>query len=302
MLLSVQTAPILDTYGIDEGFRRIAAAGFDGVDFNIDHTLPGGKIRANDCSGFFDQTDEEMIEATRPYKEAAEKYGVKFIQAHAPFPTLVKEQATNEYVLKALKKTIMLMGYVGCKNLVVHPGFMPADEKLDPDAEWEYNVKMYTALIPELKKYGVTCCLENMFTRHRGKVMEAICSDPYEACAYVDHLNEVAGEMLFGFCLDTGHANLLGHDLYDVIRKLGDRITVLHVHDNGGVNDDHMFPFMGITDWNRFCEGLKAIGYDRPLSFETFHAMEVADPAVWPEMLALLHAIGRRFAEKIEGA
>lgn len=301
MLLSVQTAPILDYYGIDEGFRRIKEAGFDGVDFNIDHTLPGGKIRANDCTGFFDMTDEEMIEATRPYKEAAEKYGVKFIQAHAPFPTMVKEQATNEYVLHALKKTIMLMDYVGCPNLIVHPGFMPADEKLDPEDEWDYNVKMYTALIPALKKYRVTCCLENMFTRHRGKIMEAICSDPYEACAYVDHLNEVAGKQVFGFCLDTGHANLLGHDLYDVIRKLGDRITVLHVHDNGGVNDDHMFPYMGITDWTRFCDGLKSIGYSRPLSFETFNALAVADHEVWPEMLALLYAIGKRFAARIQG-
>jgi len=302
MLLSVQTAPILDTFGIEDGFRMIAQAGFDGVDFNIDHALPGGKIRANDCSGFFDQTDEAMIEAVRPYKEAAEKYGVKFLQAHAPFPTLVKEQATNEYVLGALRKTIMLMDYVGCRNLIVHPGFLGGDDKLTPEEEWEYNVNMYSALIPDLKKYGVVCCLENMFTRHRGKIMQAICSDPMEACAYVDHLNELAGEELFGFCLDTGHAMLVGHDLSDVIRVLGDRITALHVHDNGGVNDDHMFPYMGITDWDRFCAGLKEIGFSRPLSFETFHAMEVADKAVWSEMLVLLNAIGRRFAAKIEGA
>lgn len=301
MLLSVQTAPILDRCGIDEGFRMIAAAGFDGVDFNIDHALPGGKIRANDCSGFFDQTDEEMLEALRPYKEAAEKYGVKFVQAHAAFPTLVHDQATNDYVLMANKKIIMLMGYLGCRNLVVHPGFLGADEKMTAEAEWEYNVKMYTALIPELKKHGVTCCLENMFSRHCGKIMQAICSDPLEACAYIDHLNETAGENLFGFCLDTGHAMLVGHDLYDVIGQLGDRICVLHVHDNGGVNDDHKFPYMGIIDWDRFCAGLKAAGYSGPLSFETFHAMEVADAAVWPEMLALLHAIGSRFAAKIEG-
>lgn len=301
MLLSVQTGPILDTYGIDEGFRAIAEAGFDGVDFNIDHALPVSQIRANDCFGFFDQTDEEMIEAIRPYKEAAEKHGVQFAQAHAPFPTLVSEKTTNEYVLYAIKKTIMLMGYIGCPNLVVHPGFMPADEKLDPQEEWDYNVKMYTALIPDLKKYGVTCCLENLFSRHRGKIMQAVCADPHKACEYVDFLNGIAGEKVFGFCLDTGHANLVGHDLYDVIRVLGDRLTVMHVHDNGGSNDDHMFPYMGIIDWNRFCDGLKAIGYDRSLSFETFHAMEVADKAVWPEMLTLLHAIGKRFAAKVEG-
>lgn len=301
MLLSVQTAPILDTFGIDEGFRMIAEAGFDGVDFNIDHALPGSAIRAFNCGGFFDQSDSDMIEAIRPYKEAAEKYGVKFVQAHAPFPTLVHDQATNDYVLMANKKTIMLMGYLGCKNLVVHPGFFGAAERMLPEEEWEYNIKMYSALIPELKKYGVTCCLENMFSRLHGKIMESICSDPHEAVRYVDALNEIAGEKLFGFCLDIGHATLLGKDLYAVIRELGDRIAVLHVHDNGGVNDDHMFPYMGVTDWNRFCEGLKVIGYDRPMSFETFHAMEVFDDALATQLLALLHATGEQFARRIEG-
>lgn len=298
MLLSVQTAPILDTFGIDEGFRMIAQAGFTCVDFNLDHAWPGGKIRANDCSGFFSMTDDEMKAALRPYKEAAEKYGVKFWQAHAPFPTYVPEKTTNEYILHVLKKNIMLMEYLGCPNLVVHPGVMVGQ---DGDAEWNYNVGMYSALIPELKKYGVTCCLENMFTGYRGKCMEACCSDFDEANAYIDHLNEIAGEKLFAFCLDIGHATLLGKDIYKVIRKLGDRIAVLHVHDNDGRNDEHLFPYMGVTRWDRFCEGLKDIGFNKPLSFETFNALATFDQALWPQMMNLLRATGELFAARIEG-
>ncbi|MBQ3108941.1 MAG: hypothetical protein IJC67_04925, partial [Clostridia bacterium] len=86
MLLSVQTGPILDNWGIDEGFRMIAEAGFGGVDWNVDTCLPGTQIRAHDCSGFYDQTDEEILAFCMPYKDAAEKYGVRFVQAHAPFP------------------------------------------------------------------------------------------------------------------------------------------------------------------------------------------------------------------------
>ncbi len=299
MMLCVQTAPILDTFGIDEGFRMIAEAGFGGVDFNIDHAWPGGKIRANDCSGFFDLSDDEMKEAMRPYKEAAEKYGVKFWQAHAPFPTFVPENSTNEYILHTLKKTIMLMGYLECPNLVVHPGFLGDMDKLPADAEWNYNVNMYSALIPDLKKYGVVCCLENMFSGYRGKVVEAICSDFDEANAYIDHLNAVAGEKLFGFCLDVGHATLLGKDIAKVIRTLGDRITVLHVHDNDGMRDEHLFPYMGVTNWDRFCAGMKEIGFDKPLSFETFNALATFDKALWPQMLKLLFATGELFAGRI---
>lgn len=87
MLISVQTASILGIQGIDKGFRMIAEAGFDGVDFNLDHCLSGKAIHNNECSGFFDQTDEEMRAAIKPYKDAAQKYSVKFVQAHAPFPS-----------------------------------------------------------------------------------------------------------------------------------------------------------------------------------------------------------------------
>ena len=177
---------------------------------------------------------------------------------------------------------------------------MGAVDKLPADVEWDYNVKMYTALIPDLKKYGVICCLENMFTRYRGKIVEAICSDFDEAVAYIDHLNGVAGEKLFGFCLDVGHATLLGKDIAKVIRTLGDRITVLHVHDNDGANDEHLFPYMGATNWDRFCEGMKVIGYDKPMSFETFNALATFDKALWPQMLKLLSATGELFASRIK--
>ena len=107
MLISVQTASILGIQGIDKGFRMIAEAGFDGVDFNLDHCLSGKAIHNNECSGFFDQTDEEMRAAIKPYKDAAQKYSVKFVQAHAPFPSWVNNETTNAYVLEAIKKTIM---------------------------------------------------------------------------------------------------------------------------------------------------------------------------------------------------
>lgn len=301
MLLSVQTANILDPFGIDEGFRMIAEAGFQGVDLNIDHYLPGKQIKGFGCYGFYDQTDEEILEACRPYKEAAEKHGVRIVQAHAPFPPFVQSERTNAYVLESLKKTIMMCGYLGCPKLVVHPGRLSTESGLTKDDEWKFNIHMYTELIPWLKKYGVICCLENMFARHRGKVVEAVCSDPYEAMRYMDTLNEIAGEKLFGFCLDIGHANLLGKDIYDLIKLMGDTIIALHVHDNNGLDDEHLFPYMGIVDWDRFCAALKDINYAHDLSFETFGALAVSDPALTPEMLNLLGATARLFAKRIKG-
>lgn len=299
--IGVQTAPVIDLLGPEEGFKMIHEAGFDCVDFNVDHWMTGSEIRKGEFSGFFDQDMDAILEAMRPYKEAAEKYGVGFGQAHAPFPSYVKENDfVNGKVLDALKKCVEICAYVGCPHLIVHPAFFDYDNRMDPDTEWDANIKLYTALIPVLKKCHVTCCLENMFTGRKGKIYEAICSDFNEAAAYIDELNDIAGEKCFAFCLDTGHALLLGHDIYTAIMQIGDRLETLHIHDNNGQSDQHIAPYMGILDWNRFIQGLRDVGYQGNLSFETFNACQVFDHELMPDVLRLIAATGRMFARRID--
>ena len=120
-------------------------------------------------------------------------------------------------------------GIVMEEHLVVHPAILD-----DPAEEWRVNMDMYKALAPILKENNVVCCLENLILTKRGKVYEAVCADPYEACDYIDELNDFAGEKRFAFCLDTGHAMLTGRDIYTAIMKLGGRIETLHIHDNDG--------------------------------------------------------------------
>ncbi len=301
MKLCVQTGSILEKYGIDEGFRMIRAAGFDGVDFNIDQTLPGDVIRTGGTVPLYDAGEEALIEAMRPYKEAAERHGVEILQMHAPFPSLVKNEAGSAYVLKAIKACIRAAAFFSCKYLIVHPFFFGYDDRLSPADEWNANIEGYSALIPAAKHYGVTVCLENMFTGHGGKIYAACCADMAEADRYIDRLNEIAGEKVFAFCLDTGHALLVGKDIYQAILDLGPRLETLHVHDNNGISDQHLFPYMGVLDWDRFTRGLRDAGYKGALSFETFNAMNVIDDDLAAEALTFLGAVGRLFAKKIEG-
>ncbi len=299
--IGVQTAPILETLGVEEGFKVIHEAGFDCVDYNIDLLMPGSEIRKGEFSGFFDRDMDAILEDIRPYKEAAAKYGVTFGQAHAPFPSYVKDNPeVNAKVLDGLIKCVEICAYVGCPHMIVHPAFFDYDNRMDPDTEWDANIKLYSALIPVLKKCHVTCCLENMFTGRRGKIYEAICSDFNEAAAYIDELNDIAGEKCFAFCLDTGHALLLGRDIYTAIMQLGDRIETLHIHDNNGMGDQHLAPYMGILDWNRFIMGMRDVGYQGNLSFETFNACHVFDAELMPEVLRLIAATGRMFARRID--
>ena len=300
--ISVQSAGPEMAFGkldVDAAYKVIKEAGFDAVDANLDHLFPVPDIRAKKICPLLDSSDEEILAAFKPWKDAAEKYGLDNYQAHAPFPGLVYDPDGdyNDHLIKMLEKFIMGCAYIGCHKLVIHPFFLGYDEQLTPEEEWKVNIESYVRLIPAAKKYGVMILLENMFTRH-GRIYAACCSDIGCACRYIDTLNEIAGEKLFGFCLDIGHLLLLGLDPKNAMLQLGDRIEAFHVHDNDGNSDQHLAPYMGICDWNRFVEGLKAIGFSKTLSFETFNIWNRVDHELCPSVMRFIADTGRMFARR----
>jgi sugar phosphate isomerase/epimerase len=54
-----------------------------------------------------------------------------------------------------------------------------------------------------------------------------------------------------GVTLDLGHANLSDTGLEHAFEVLGSRIGELHIHDNHGVRDEHLWPGSGEIDWTK---------------------------------------------------
>ena len=132
------------------------------------------------------------------------------------------------------------------------------------------------------------------------KIYYGICTDPKEACMYIDTLNGLAGETLFAFCLDIGHLTLLGYDPCYALETLGDRVVALHVHDNYGVTDDHSVPYCGVTDWNRFILGMKKINFKGYFNFETGGIQKALPPEMATDVMKFIAATGRYLVGKIE--
>lgn len=306
MKIGVTSSSLVFRYGVDGTFELIKKAGFDAVDFNFDVFYTWKDIKAGAPCELL--TVREKIDSfTDEINAAAKKHGLVINQMHAVFPIYFKDRPDyTESVYNTLVGSIEICGRVGCKLLVIHPGFCGyLDTEEMQKKEWEINMQIYTSLIPLLDKWGVTCCLENMWVQdpHSKKIYGAICSDADEACAYIDALNEKAGKELFGFCFDIGHALIIGSDPYLVIKKLGKRLKTLHIHDNDGHGDDHLCPYMGIGDWARFCRALKEADYKGCLSFETGNTQSVAftPEELWLPTLRLTAEVGRYFAKQIEG-
>src|SRR6267154_719413 len=81
-----------------------------------------------------------------------------------------------------------------------------------------------------------------------------------------------------GVCLDIGHAHLshpennLGID--EAIALLRPRIAQLHLHDNHGQHDNHLWPGSGTIDWNNIAKQVATFPPDTPGILEIAHDLE----------------------------
>ena len=301
MMVGIQTGGILERYGVDGGFRVLHEAGFDCVDFGYFDYMSVGDLLKGERKSILDRPMDEIYDFFRPFKEAAARWNIRFYQTHAPFSTFVKDNPeVNEYLLTVMDKCAQVNRYFDCRYMVVHPAFNAYADRMEYDDEWNLNIERYSRMIPALKRFDVICCLENMFVARQGKIYEACMSDMNEAAAYIDELNTVAGEKRFAFCYDTGHGLLVGRDPYGSLLQLGDRLEAVHIHDNNGWEDQHIAPYMGKLDWDRFVRGMKAIGYKGALCFESGNTTRMFDPELTPMVLRLTAETGKMFARRIE--
>lgn len=300
----IQSGILYDDSNFEWGLQVVKNAGFDCVDFNIDTKISFSETRDGKPDEFFTKSDDELKAYYQPQKEAMEKAGISMSQMHGPFPVYARDNRTaTDVLLNATKKCLMLCEFFGCPYLVVHPA-----KGTDAEDEKEINMYIYKSLIPAARKYGVGICLENMFGSVDGHTTEAVCSDIVQACEYIDELNDFAGEKIFSFCYDLGHATLLGKNIRRSINMLGDRLTVLHIHDNNGIKDIHMMPYSQtvgshagfITDWEGFLAGLRDIDFKGVLSFETFNALTCLPKELHPAMVNYIGAVAAYFAARLE--
>ena len=304
MNVGVQTKGILPEMGLEEGVALIANAGFESVDFNLDTFLKNSDVYAGRMNKFFDADLESLLAYFGEYKKAFEAHGIRPSQMHAPYPILVPARGdVTDYMQEiVIPKSIAIAGMMEIPWVVMHPFKLQYTYGID--AERAMNLKYFESLIPLLKAYNVGVCVENLYQSVGGRITEGTCADPQDAIYYVDTLNQLAGEELFGCCLDTGHMELTHREPTDYIRQVGKRLKILHMHENDAIGDLHQMPYTfgsrsedGV-DWNDFRKALDEIGFDGTLSFETFPCVSSFPRGARVEVLRTIREIGKEIADK----
>lgn len=293
MTVSVLTRPVSRAFGEEQAFRMIADAGFDGIDYSMHLYELGDRL--------FDLPAYAVYRRYEALRRAAEACRLRVCQMHTLYPTY-RNDAQDARRLEATKAGIVAAGALGCPYAVIHP-MIPEEgmHALGSEAAWALNRDFYAALIPLLREHGVQAAVENMFSWEAGRYVPNNVSTAADMAAYIDRLNDLANEERFVACYDTGHAHLLGYDLYEEILRLGGRIRVLHLHDNARDGDAHTRPGLGTIDWPRVLRALREIHYGGPVSFEAHGYITGYPKERYAQALQALCRTGEQFAQALQG-
>lgn len=236
-------------------YLRIAQDGFSAIDYNM----------ADTDIELYSMSDAEAEEKMLAEKAAAEYAGIEISQAHGPWrwPPQDFTVEDRQERMEKMKKSIFLTSMLGCKNWVVHPIMPYGTEDNNTDnakKTWDLNLKFMSELLSFAKQQSVVICLENM------PMSNFSMSKPLEVLKFAKVMNDPN----FKICLDTGHVAIFPDISAGAsVRLLGNEIRVLHIHDNMGDRDAHLWPTRGITDWPDFINALKEIKFDGVFSLET---------------------------------
>ncbi len=239
-----------------EGAERMKRHGFASVDFDW-YANTEGEL-------YFGRTEAEFIENTRAWKKKFDDAGYELHQIHGPWR--MPEDSTEEQRaerFEKMSKCLLACSIFGVKYMAIHP-IMPFGVGKHTESEerelYRLNKDFFTRLAAVGEWYGVTVCLENM------PFVDFPLASVTSILALVKEINSPYLRM----CLDTGHANIVPPSAAESVRILGTKyLKILHVHDNMGVEDSHLNPYSGTSDWDDFAAALGEIGFDGVVSLET---------------------------------
>lgn len=307
--IGVQTKNIVDDNDPVTGFGIMKEVGFSCGDFSLNQYLSNTMLYEQEPNHFFDQSIQELEYYFSRYKEGTRAVGIHINQMHMPYPVYVPRgsRELNEYLQNVVaRKSMEICAFFNCPHIVIH-GFKLARYLGSEEAEWERTESFLNSLAPMAKEMNITMCIENLYDGVGGHLVEGPCCHAKKAAERIDRMNDRYGAQVLGFCFDTGHANLVGIDFEDFIKTLDYRLKVLHIHDNDGIGDLHQMPFTftrsrentASTDWEGFIRGLRAIGYQGVLSFETAPVLTAFPEEMKKDVLKLIVRVGEYFGRRL---
>jgi len=234
-----------DKWDVDEEIALIQEAGIGRVQIyrNYPRGRPAAEIRARlDDAGL-------VADAMHGYIE------LEILDGPA-FDLSAESAADRAGALEIARRETAFARGLGCRDIVVHP-VGPGDT--EGDAFREAALADSAAELARIgEKADARFLVENMPPPMFG-------SDGRMLRRIVD----AVGSPHLGLAYDSGHANVLGRPV-DTVRDMGPRLWGVHLHDNDGLDDDHLLPGMGTVPFEAVARTLAEVGFGATFMLEIY--------------------------------
>lgn len=191
---------------VAQAFSLAADVGYDGMEVMV--------------------SNNETSQSAEAINELSAQYHLPVLSVHAP-TLLVSQRVWGPDAWGKVVRSANLARQVGAGVVVVHPPFRWQRGYAENFADGVRRISL---------EFGVTIAVENMFPwRFRGREIEA----------YLPSWNTVE-EGYPDVTYDLSHAAVSGSDAVDEIRRLGPRLSHVHLADGtGSLKDEHRLPGQG---------------------------------------------------------
>lgn len=236
---------------IREQLPLIMAAGFT-------HISLGAGVMSH--SAYLEEEGREQL------KKLTAATGLRICSVHAPFNKACDVSSPDPEVAAAavavLKQCIDAAESLDAPVVIFHPA---ADGPPDVEARKPVFIKNVKLLLDYVGGRPVKLAAENLY--------------PWINEITAASFDEIAHPK-YGFCYDSSHDNLSGAPLA-ILDKYGERLMATHISDNMGREDDHILPFDGKFDWERFYGAFPKNSFSGVFLLEVEREKYKAKPVQW---------------------
>ena len=196
--------------------------------------------------------------------------------------------SADEYVDNVIKQ-IELCGKYKIKIAVFHCTWgSPNDIAREPN---KAGLKNFEKIFNVATKLRVSIALENT---------------DRNSIKHLQYLLDNIKSLNLGLCFDVGHHYLYNSN-FDILKKYGNRLLAVHLHDNYGgwydgydfTKDNHLLPFDGNIDFEKITKQIAKTKYDNVVMLE-IHKNSLSTPDIYKNISNLEYLKeARQRAEKI---
>jgi len=273
--------------GSKESFSLVKDAGFDALEIDLSRGIGGAALRS-------DNWKDGMISI----RNAAEVNGLEIVSAHAPHdPRLyipenepsAEERACFDALLVRSAEAAKLLG---AGILVVHPVDDLINAEYDSAVNLETNKKYLGGVVAEAEKYGIKIAVENVYYSSAYRLRRRYGESAEDVIKLADALGA-------GICWNCGHAHPVTMDQARAVKKIGERMILMHLSDSRGHTDAGLPPMIGGGNikWEQIMPAVAEIGFEGYAVLTAESYLPMMPRALQPDAAAFARTVCRRLEE-----